>query len=231
MTKRFALLTSVLVALALSLSGCGGSSVSKEPADQRLTAAKKAFDTTKGVEITIKSKLPKSVSGLLAAEGIGTHQPAFDGKITVFQSNIPLTLPVIAVDNHVYVDFGKWLDVEPGQYNAPDPATLMNPSGGLSTLLTAATDVSAGKEQREGKTRVTSFTGKVSGEVISKIIPTAATKKSFDATFTLDDMNQLVKAVLTGPFYPKVSDVTYTLTFSSYGTGKTIAKPQTLKLS
>ena len=65
---------------------------------------------------------------------------------------------------------------------------------------------------------LSSFTGTVPGEAVAEVIPSASPTRDFDATFTVTDDDELAKAVLTGPFYPKADDVTYTITFDDYGT-------------
>ncbi len=91
------------------------------------------------------------------------------------------------------------MPIDPGDYGAPDPADLMNPDGGLSSLLTAAQDVEAGKQVRDGKVVLSSFTGTVPGKDVAAVIPSAKESATFDATFTVTDQDELAKAVLTGP--------------------------------
>lgn len=226
MRKILAMLAGLLLTAA-TLTACGGHSpVAKMPVDQRLAAAKKAFDDTSGVNIALKAKhLPKSVSGVLSATGLGTHQPAFKGTISVFQNGLSLGVPIVAVDHKVYANFGSWQVVDPAQYNAPDPAALMNPANGLSTLLTTVTKTSGGKEQRAGKKFVTTITGVVPGATVAHLIPSADAGSDFDAEFTLDADNHLTTAVLAGKFYPDAGRVTYTFTFDGYGTQATIKAP------
>lgn len=226
-SRPFVLLGTVLAALALVLAGCGGAAkATHESPAKRLTAAKAKLDKTPGLKISLKAdKLPASVSGVLSAEGTGTHQPGFTGTIRVFQNGLALSVPLVAIDGKVYVKFGTWQTIDPAAYNAPDPAALMSPDSGLSTLLVKATKLKVGSQKRDGDLRVTTITGSVPGAVVAKIIPTAAPGKTFDAAFTLTDNQQLTKAVLTGPFYAKGGDVTYTFTFSDYGSGTSVKAP------
>jgi len=227
--RRFAVLPLLLVGTALSLvlAGCGShSTVSGMPMNQRLAAAKTAFDASPSINLELKADtLPTGVSGVLSAKGIGTHQPAFKGTISVTQNGLSLPVPIVAVDNIVYASFGSWQKVDPSQYNAPDPASLMNPADGLSNLLTAATKLDAGKEKREGKDFVTTITGTVPGINVARLIPSADKSAAFKASFSLDEHNHLTTAVLTGPFYPKAGSVTYRLTFSGYGDKQIVKAP------
>jgi lipoprotein LprG len=217
-----------LLGLALVVAGCGGGSSSEggASAKDRLAAAKAAFDKSPAIHLELEAdKLPSSISGVRSADGVGTHQPAFKGTISVSQKGLSLSLPVVAVDGKVHVKFGLWQTVDPAQYNAPDPAALMDPDTGLSTLLTVATDLDKGKERRAGKAVVTTITGTVPGRNVAALIPTADKGSDFVASFSLDDHDQMTSAVLTGPFYPGADDITYRLDFSGYGSDETVTAP------
>ena len=168
------------------------------------------------------------MSGLLAADGVGTHAPAFSGDIKVSASGVTADAGVIAVDGTVYAKLpftSKFTPIKPADYGAPDPAALMRPKGGLSSLLTAATGVQRGKQVRDGKAVLSSFTADVPGSAVASVIPSASPKETFSAIFTVDDQKRLTKAVLSGPFYPKADNVTYTIRFDGYGTEKNITAP------
>ena len=101
----------------------------------------------------------------------------------------------------------------------------MAADGGLSSLLTAADSVEEGEQVREGEEVLTEITGTLPGDAVASVIPSARADADFDATFTHDDGNQLSEVTMTGPFYPKAGDVTYTIRFSEYGVEKDIAAP------
>jgi lipoprotein LprG len=229
------LLAVVLAALLLA-SGCskdsGGSSDQASPR-ATLAAAKKNLDDTPGVQIGLATEnLPPGVNGLVKAAGIATHAPAFQGGIKVAASGVTADASVVAVDKVVYAKLPfttSFVKIDPADYGAPDPAALMDPRAGLSSLLTSATDVTAGDQVRQGKEVLRSYSAKVPGKAVAAVIPSADDTATFDATFTIDDKDRLTKAVLTGPFYPKGGDVTYTITFEKYGVDKTITAPPNAK--
>ncbi len=219
-----------LVTLLLGLTGCSGGGDEPEASpEQTLAAAKKKLDDTPGVTVKLSTPaLPSGTNGLLSATGVGTHAPAFKGDIKVAASGITADAGVVAVDDVVYAKLpftSAFVPIDPADYNAPDPADLMRPEGGLSSLLTAVQDPQVGEKKREGKVVVSSFTGTVPGETVASIIPSADAGEDFDASFTLTDDDELTKAVLTGPFYPEADDVTYTVTFTDYGPAADITKP------
>jgi lipoprotein LprG len=222
-------LSALLLVVGAAASGCSGDDKPKQDPGKALAAAKTRLDETSGVRIGLSTdKLPSGVNGILDADGVGTHDPAFSGTLKVSAGGITADADVIAVDDVVYAKFPfatKYAEVDPGDYGAPDPADLMSPDGGISSLLTAATDVEAGKQVRDGKVLLSSYSATVPGKAVAALIPSASSTKDFSATFTVTDTDELAKAVLTGPFYPQAKDVTYAITFDDYDTKKKITAP------
>lgn len=229
--------TAALVAALLTtvaLSSCSNASSStgadtKSP-EEVLASAKKALDGTSGVDISLTTdNLPSNVTGVQKAEGVGTHDPAFDGSITVVLSGQSFQVPVVSTGGKVYVQLPLtpgWQDIDPGDYGAPDPAQLMSADKGFSSLLTATTGVKQGDSVRGGSDNsevLTEYTGSVPGDVVKNVIPTAS--GDFDATYTVSDSGQLREADLTGVFYKDSDPMTYQVTFDGYGTQKDITAP------
>jgi len=217
-------------AVTIVLGGCTDSTQADDPTPQEVLAdAKSVLDETSGVRLRlVTEKLPPSVDGILRAEGVGTHAPAFEGELSVSIGGIAADVPVVAAQGKVMAELPfttRYVEVDPASYAAPDPADLMDPDQGLSSLLTAAEDPEKGEQVRSGEDVLSSFTGTVPGAVVSTIVPSAAKDTDFEATFTVDDERQLREAVLTGPFYPQAQPVTYTITFEDYGTTADITLP------
>lgn len=230
-TTRSCALAGLALAASLTLSGCSGSDsedTDLSPTDV-LTQAKTNLDETSGVHVVLSTdKLPKGVNGILSADGVGTHAPAFEGDLTVSATGVTADAAVVAVDDTVFAKLPfttKFAEIDPADYGAPDPAVLMGTDAGLSSLLTEAEGVEEGDAKRDGEAVLTTYTGTVPGDVVSSIIPSASADASFDATFTLTDDDLLNQAVLTGPFYPSSDDVTYTIEFDQYDTEREIAAP------
>ena len=119
-----------------------------------------------------------------------------------------------------------WSDIDPAEYGAPDPAQLMDPDAGFSSLLPATTDLEQGEQVRGGTDNrdvLTEYSGTVPGSTVKNIIPTAS--GDFDATYTVSDDGELREVVLTGVFYPDSESMTYTIGFSDYGTSQEITAP------
>ena len=218
---------------AVALSSCSDDPAAKEKEqtpEEVLAQAKQTLDDTSGVNLTLATTdLPSGVTGITKAVGVGTHAPAFDGSITVVLSGNTFEVPVVAVDQKVYAQLPLtpgWQDVDPTEYCAPDPARLMSPEAGFSSLLPATTGVKAGESVRggQGNTEIlTPYTGTVPDTAVKNILPGAS--GDFDATYTVTDDGELREAELTGVFYESSPSMTYTIDFENYGTDKEIIAP------
>lgn len=230
MTPARRALSAAALLATVALGGCTGGAEEEGPTPgEVLAAAKSALDETSGVHLTLEAEeLAPTVDGILRAEGVGTHDPAFEGDLTVSTGGVRFDVPVVAAQGKVFAKLPfttEFVEVDPTDYAAPDPAALMETDGGLSSLLTAAEGVEEGKSVRSGEDVLATYRGTVPGTAIAGIIPSASAEADFEARFTVDDEDRLREAVLTGPFYPGTDAVTYTITFDRYGTTADITVP------
>jgi lipoprotein LprG len=228
--RRLRTLAAASAVPLLLVSACSGGD-DKEPStpEDVLAEAKTQLDETSGVAISLTAgELPKGVDALIEATGVGTHAPAFEGDLKVLVNNLTLDAPVIAVEGQVFAQLpftSEYNEVDPENYGAPDPATLMDPDIGLSSWLTAVEGVEEGDETRDGDQVLTSYTGTLPGSAVAEVIPSATVKADFDTTFRIDDEGRLVTAEVAGPFYGDVGDVDYTIGLDDYGTDKEVTAP------
>jgi lipoprotein LprG len=228
-----ALRASVVVAAALMLVACSGDekSVSDDKSPEEvMELAATTLDDTSGVTVSLSSEgLPDGMTVLKAADGVGTHAPAFDGTNTVVLAGTDFNVPIVAVDDKVYAQIPLtpgWSEVDPADYGAPDPAQLMSTDDGFSALLSATEGVEEGDTVRGGednKEVLTEYTGTVPGDTVKNVIPSASGE--FDVTYTVTSDGELREAVLNGVFYPDTEPMTYTIGFDDYGTEKEITAP------
>lgn len=219
----------LVLTLLIALGACSQAEKERPSAQQVLAAAKAHLDRTSGVHLVLSTEqLPKGVNGLVSADGVGTHAPGFEGTLKVATSGITADAAVISVDRAVWAKLPfttKFVKVDPADFGAPDPAGLMDPNTGLSSLLTAMKNPRQGDPVREGDQVLTQYTGTVPGRLVASIVPGASPHRHYDATFTIGDDDVLHEAVLRGAFYAGSGDVTYTITFDQYGLSKKIAAP------
>lgn len=219
----------VLVATLLLGACAEDSSDDGATPEKVLAGAKTQLDETSGVSLSLSTaELPDGIDGVLEATGVGTHAPAFDGTLTVLASEVSIDVPVIAVGGVVHAQLpftDGYVPVNPADYGAPDPAQLMDTEGGVSSWLTAATDVTRGEQTRDGEAVLTSYTGTLPGSAVTEVIPSAEESADFPATFSIDDRGRLVRAEVAGPFYGDAGEVDYTVKLTKYGTERDITAP------
>ncbi|WP_435741443.1 LppX_LprAFG lipoprotein [Nocardioides sp. SYSU DS0663] len=218
----------------LLVAGCSGDDADPGAEDRSpeelLTEAATTLDETSGVFISLATDdLPDGVTGIVDAAGVATRAPAFEGSITVNLLGQQVEVPVVAVDDTVYAQVPLtpgWQEIEPGEYGAPDPADLVDPETGFSSLLGATTDVEEGETVRGGENNeevLTEVTGTVPDTAVKNVIPSAS--GDFDATYTVTSDGELRSAELTGTFYADSPSMTYTIDFDQYGTEQEITAP------
>jgi lipoprotein LprG len=219
--------------LLLLASGCTGD---EEQADASpgdvLAAARTTLDETSGVRLHLSTDdLPPGVAGITAASGVVTHAPAFDGTISVIFAGTAVEVPVVAVGDEVYAQIPLtvgWSRIDPAEYGAPNPARLITPGSGFTSLLPATTSVTRGESVRGGADNdeiLTAYTGTVPGSAMKKVIPSSA-GDSFDAEYQITDDDQLRSASFTGVFYPDSAEMTYEVDFDEYGVQQEITAPE-----
>ncbi len=170
---------STLIVLSLTLfaltglTACsGGSSSSGKSLDARMAAAKKNLDDAKFIGFNLTSKDLPDTTALESAHGTGTHAPAFLGEVQV-KRGLSFNAPLVAVDGKVYakLPFVSWSTIDPSDYGAPDPSTLMNRSTGISSLLTSATNLKDEGTERSGQDVLTKISGHSARGVGPRAVP------------------------------------------------------------
>lgn len=225
--------TSVLLALPM-LAACsgdeGGAETGGKTPEEVLAEASTLLSETSGVDLTLSTDaLPQGVSGITRAVGTVTDAPAFEGSITVVFAGQTVDVPVIAVDDTVYAQlpFTPGYDkVNPKEYGAPDPSGLVGEDG-FAGLLGLTESPEEGESVRGGADNsevLTTYTGTVPGEAMEAIIPSSS-GESFDVEWQVTDEGELRTATLTGVFYPRAEEMTYTVEFADYGIEQEIAAP------
>lgn len=228
-----ALLTGLFA--ATGLAACSGDEATKgDDWSDAGVKAKKFLDETSGINVSISTGDDPGVDYLSAASGtIIADPPAFEGSANGSVSSIPVNgVPVISVGGTMYINhplLGGWSDrFQPDDLCAPDPALLLDPDSGVSSVLTSSDDVKAGKSERGGKDNKETFhtySGTATGDSIRAILP-CAEGDDFEATYRIDDDGRLSSARLTGVFFPDSEEVTYTIDVTGYDVEKDISAPE-----
>ncbi len=231
--RRWARRPAAALALAALLVLAGGCSGEEETQDRTaaevLAEAKRQFDETSGVRLALSTaELPEGVDGVLAATGVGTHDPAFEGDLTVLLNELTVEVPVVALDGTVFAQLPftkEFAEIDPSEYGAPDPATLMDPAEGISQWLTDAEELAEGGQTRDGGRVLTAYEGMLPGPAVAAVIPSADESADFEVTFLVDEGDRLGSVDVAGPFYGEGGDVDYTISLTEYGLEPDIQRP------
>jgi len=216
--------------MVAALEACGGSSnAPAKTAAQQLAAAKVQVDAAKSMHLTLRSSgIPATLNGALGADGSGTHAPAFKGTLDARISGFEVKVDVVSIDKLLYVKLPfttQFVQADPKTYNAPDPAQLFATKTGITSLLTATTNLVQGEKIRVGPEVLTTITGTLPGPSVAKLLNIGDATKTFKVTYAITDPGGELRTVtMTGPFY-KGATSTYTLTLDKYGAPVEISKP------
>lgn len=231
MTRRAATTLTLALALLLVPTGCGGSGSSGngKPAKEVLAAAKKKFDEASSVHLLLSTKSrPSGGDAVLGADGTLTHQPAFEGKVTVVLAGFDAAVPVISVDGKVYAKLPltpRYVPIDPAEYGAPDPSDFADPAAGVSGLLLRMEGAKESGRTRDGDQVLTTYTGTLRGDLVEPIIPSAEAKSSYRTVVGIDEQGRIATLSVTGKFFSGADKVTYDLAFDRYGKDVTVTKP------
>ncbi|MGN0065486.1 MAG: LppX_LprAFG lipoprotein [Nocardioides sp.] len=234
-TRTKALVAATVLASTALLGACSEdeSPTAGMDAEELLATAAQTLSDTEGVTVDLTTEsLPDGVNGITGAKGETNSSPAFSGSITVSIAGTAAEVPVVSVDGTVYavLPFTSGYDVvDPTEYGAPDPATLVASDAGFVAVLNATEDAEAGTSVRggSGNTEVlTPVTGTVDGEFVKQIIPAAAAE-TFDVEWLVTEDGELRTAEVSGVFYEGHEETTYTVNFTGYGKAAEITAPET----
>ena len=224
--------------VATSLTACSGgdkqAEVKKLTAAEQLASAKAKADAATSLHLTLRSSgIPETANGVLAADGSGTHAPAFKGTLDARIAGIAAKVDVVAIDQLLYLKLPfttDFTEADPKEYNAPNPALLFAKEGGITSLMTATTNLVEGQATRSGADVLRTITGKLPGANIVKLLNFGDGDKSFDVTYGITDPGGELRSVtLVGPFFKSGTSTpvmsTYVLTLDKYGAPVEISKP------
>lgn len=223
-----------LVVLTLVLAACSGGGPEAEAEDPQavLAEAKTVLDEASSVHVVVTSEgVPPGVTGLRAAEGTAARPAAFEGELEVSVAGSLVTVGVISVDGTLYAKtpFGPdYAATDPAQFGLSDPADLLDPQSGVSSLLPAAVDARLGQEARVDGEVVREISAEIPGDVVETVLTSADPATPVRAVFSIaTSSGELRGAELTGPFFDKEIDSTYSIVLDRYGEPADISAPTT----
>ena len=201
--------------------------------EEVMAAAKAKLDETTGVELSLSTDdEPEDGDYLASADGtLIADPPSFEGEVGGRVMGTSATdIGVVSVDGDLYVEIPilGWDKLDPNDFCAPDPGTLLDPDTGVSSILTATEDLEAGESELGGDDNdetLTPFTGTVPGDTVRNILP-CAEGDEFDATYRIDAEGYLTEAEITGEFFAGMDAITYVIEVHEYDVEQEITAPE-----
>lgn len=221
-----------IVLAALAFTGCSGESATDREAPELLMRAKAQLDEAISAHLVITSKdVPQTGTALLGAEGVAARPDEFEGSLEVFFAGTTASIDVVSTGGQVYakLPFASAFTVtDPAQFGFADPGIFLDPDTGLSSALIKTRDESVTGERRVGGEVVTDVDASIPGAVVDRLLPSADPAAPVAATFrVVQSTGELRQAVVTGPFFQKGVDSTFTITLDRYGERVDISAPST----
>jgi lipoprotein LprG len=219
--------------MAAALTACSGgdkqAGVKKLTAAEQLASAKAKADAATSMHLILRSSgIPATANGVLAADGSGTHAPAFKGTLDARIAGFAAKVEVVAINSLLYLKLPfttEFTEADPKEFNAPNPALMFAKEGGITSLMTATTNLVEGEATRSGADVLRTITGKLPGASIVKLLNFGDAAKTFDVTYGITDPGGELRSVtLVGPFFKNATS-TYVLTLDKYGAPVEISKP------
>jgi hypothetical protein len=224
----------LLAGLAILLVGCGGggggSSTSSANPTEMLAAAKHTVDSTPSLHFDLSSE--NATGGtvyLKSGNGDAARPSDFGGTFDVYYNIGTITLKVVSTAGTFYVQLpftGTWDKTDPSKYGFSDPGKLLDPNAGLSSLLSHYKTASyAGRDRYHGEL-LDEIKVTLPGDLVGALLTSADTSQDVAGQVGISvDNGQVRRFVLTGPFFVKGTNSTYTVILTDYGAKVTITPP------
>ena len=213
-----------------ALAGCGSSRQYETGANSVLLEAKRVIDDAPAVHFHLTSSNAQGTGTMITgADGDAARPDGFRGTLTVVQSGFNVTVHIISAGGYFYVLLpfsSSYEATDPGKYGFGNPATLLDPNQGLSTLLISATTASMADRDRLNGEELYEINVTLPGDKVAKLLTSADKSQPVHGVIGVDvDNHQIRRVVLTGPFFDAAQKSTFTLILDKYGENVAITPP------
>jgi lipoprotein LprG len=224
--RRFAV---IAPAVLLLVSGCGGPSINTA---SLLKTTKSVLDSAPSFHFVLTSmNVTGSGAELRGGHGDMKRPDSMSGVLEVSIFGLALSVPAVSVGGNFSVKLptgSGFSSANPADYGFADPAKLIDPNSGLSSLLLVCQSPQVENDDRYNGAALHEIGCTLPGSNVAALLTSADPSQTIAATFGIDaSTNQLRRVVLTGPFISKGTDTTYTLVLTNYGENVSVTPPPT----
>lgn len=217
------------VLLATLGAGCSGGG---KPANAQslLNSAKATLDGASSAHFTLSSTNATTSGGTTITGGEGDVQrpDKLKGSLNVVVHGVTASVHVVAVGNQVYAELPfttKFSKIDPSAFGLGNPSQLIDPSQGLSSVLSSATGAKVTGQERINGELVDDVSATIPGSSVP-VLPDANPSAPVQLVAAIDpSSHQLRRVTLTGPFVRASTASTFTLTLTSYDEDVQITLP------
>lgn len=221
----------VAVAVLVGALAACGSSTSKVSAQTLLQRAKSKADASSSVHFHLtSSKVATSGTNLTAGDGDLERPDAIQGSFTVLISGFGANVKVVSKSGvfEALLPFAKgYVKTNPSSFGLTDPAQLLDPSHGLTSLLAQAQNPKLTGQTRLSGELLDTVTFTVPGTTIP-VLPDSNPSKPVTLVVAINPANyELRQITLTGPLTTAAYNSTFVVTLTKYNEQVNITLPST----
>jgi lipoprotein LprG len=212
-------LAGAVTLVAVLIAGCSQSTPKGDPS-ALLSAARQKLDAASSLHFSLTSNVPdRGKTTILAGKGDLERPDSIAGSFTISVSGFPAEVKVVSKGGvfAAQLPFAVgYVKTDPSRFGLENPAQLMDPNSGITSLLGGATNPKMGPQVRLEGELLDTVTATVPGDKIP-VLPDAAPQKPVALVALIDPhTDELRQISLTGPFTSSTSDGTYVLVLTAY---------------
>lgn len=220
----------VPIALSLvSLAACSGGATAHVSAAGLLQKAKSTADSASSVHFLLTStNVSLNSTNITGGNGDMARPSSLRGTFSVALSGFTANVKVVSVGEVFEAELpftNHYEKTNPSNFGLTNPAELLDPNKGLTSLLALAQNPQSGPTERVGGELLDTVTYTVPGNDIP-VLPDANPSKPVELTVAINPSNyQLRSVTLVGPLTSATSNSTFVVTLSNYDEHVTITLP------
>jgi lipoprotein LprG len=231
LNRGTAVATALVAALAVMASGCGSSGgVSSAQARNLLSEGKATIDDSPAFHFKLTTAgLPQgSGTTIVGGEGDLARPDKLVGSFTISVSGLQAAVKVAAGGGTFYAQlpFQKtYTPTDPSSFGVANPARLISPDGGLSSILSQTNQTTYGGQTRINGEVLDIVSGSVPGTDITVLPDKDPSRPVGVKAFINPSNHQVRQVILTGPIETTAPTASFTVTLTNYGEHVAFAIP------